>query len=175
MQEELFAGLNCQPGFVCSRSELSQDLRSLLQSGLFANVDARVQRKSKGKYTLEFTFSENLWQPMKSFKVPCPFNELLFLALLLLRSPQHALNLLSLLREHRPIVLFLSCHTHRRQALFCAFSHVILTLTSCAGWTDLTMQLLFSPKQQPSCWETILMCGAGGASSSKQERAAADP
>ena len=73
MQEELFAGLNCQPGFVCSRSELSQDLRSLLQSGLFANVDARVQRKSKGKYTLEFTFSENLWQPMKSFKVPCPF------------------------------------------------------------------------------------------------------
>ncbi len=68
-QEELFAGLNCQPGFVCSRSELSQDLRSLLQSGLFANVDARVQHKGKGKYTLEFTFSENLWQPIKSFKV----------------------------------------------------------------------------------------------------------
>ena len=70
MQEELFAGLNCQPGFVCSRSELSQDLRALLQSGLFANVDARVQHKGKGKYTLEFTFSENLWQPIKSFKVP---------------------------------------------------------------------------------------------------------
>jgi outer membrane protein assembly factor BamA len=69
MQEELFAGLNCQPGFVCSRSELSQDLRTLLQSGLFANVDARVQHKGKGKYTLEFTFSENLWQPIKSFKV----------------------------------------------------------------------------------------------------------
>ena len=69
VQEELFAGLNCQPGFVCSRSELSQDLRALLQSGLFANVDARVQHKGKGKYTLEFTFSENLWQPIKSFKV----------------------------------------------------------------------------------------------------------
>ncbi|BDA41547.1 Protein TOC75, chloroplastic [Coccomyxa sp. Obi] len=68
-EEELFAGLNCQPGFVCSRSELSQDLRTLLQSGLFANVDARVQHKGKGKYTLEFTFSENLWQPIKSFKV----------------------------------------------------------------------------------------------------------
>ena len=68
-QEELFAGLNCQPGFVCTRSELSQDLRALLQSGLFANVDARVQHKGKGKYTLEFTFSENLWQPIKSFRV----------------------------------------------------------------------------------------------------------
>ena len=70
-QEELFAGLNCQPGFVCSRSELSQDLRTLLQSGLFANVDARVAHRGKGKYTLNFTFSENLWQPIKSFKVPC--------------------------------------------------------------------------------------------------------
>ena len=71
-QEELFAGLNCQPGFVCTRSELSQDLRALLQSGLFANVDARVQHKGKGKYALEFTFSENLWQPIKSFRVgPC--------------------------------------------------------------------------------------------------------
>ena len=71
-QEELFAGLNCQPGFVCSRSELSQDLRSLLQSGLFANVDARVAHKGKGKYTLNFTFSENLWQPIKSFQVRAP-------------------------------------------------------------------------------------------------------
>ena len=53
-QEELFAGLNCQPGFVCTRSELSQDLRALLQSG---------------KYALEFTFSENLWQPIKSVRV----------------------------------------------------------------------------------------------------------
>ena len=70
-QEELFAGLNCQPGFVCSRSELSQDLRALLQSGLFANVDARVQNKGRGKCTLNFTFSENLWQPIKSFKA-CP-------------------------------------------------------------------------------------------------------
>lgn len=71
-QEELFAGLNCQPGFVCTRAELSQDLRSLLQSGLFANVDARVAHKGKGKYTLNFTFSENLWQPIKSFKVGSP-------------------------------------------------------------------------------------------------------
>ena len=69
VQEELFAGLNCQPGFVCTRSELSQDLRALLQSGLFANVDARVQHQGKGKYALEFTFSENLWQPIKSFRV----------------------------------------------------------------------------------------------------------
>ena len=73
-QEELFAGLNCQPGFVCTRSELSQDLRTLLQSGLFANVDARVAHRGKGKYTLNFTFSENLWQPIQSFKVckGCP-------------------------------------------------------------------------------------------------------
>lgn len=31
MQDELFAGLNCQPGFPCSRQELSQDLKTLLQ------------------------------------------------------------------------------------------------------------------------------------------------
>jgi len=29
-QDELFAGLKCQPGFVCSRPELSEDLRTLL-------------------------------------------------------------------------------------------------------------------------------------------------
>lgn len=69
LQEELFAGLHCQPGFVCSRTELSKDLRALLQTGLFANVDARVVRRGKGKHVLEFTFSENLWQPFKSFKV----------------------------------------------------------------------------------------------------------
>jgi hypothetical protein len=70
-QEELFAGLNCQPGFICTRTELSQDLRSLLQTGLFANVDARVVHRGKGKHALEFTFSENFWQPIKSFKVSC--------------------------------------------------------------------------------------------------------
>ena len=31
MQEDLFAGLKCQPGFVCTRQELSDDLRSLFQ------------------------------------------------------------------------------------------------------------------------------------------------
>ena len=29
-QDELFAGLKCQPGFICSRPELSEDLRTLL-------------------------------------------------------------------------------------------------------------------------------------------------
>jgi len=46
-QEELFAGLNCQPGFVCTRTELSQDLRTLLGSGLFQNVDGRVTPSKK--------------------------------------------------------------------------------------------------------------------------------
>lgn len=31
LQDELFAGLKCQPGFVCTRPELSEDLRTLLQ------------------------------------------------------------------------------------------------------------------------------------------------
>ena len=31
LQDELFAGLKCQPGFTCSRPELSEDLRTLLQ------------------------------------------------------------------------------------------------------------------------------------------------
>ena len=31
IQDELFAALNCQPGFPCSRQELGEDLKTLLQ------------------------------------------------------------------------------------------------------------------------------------------------
>ena len=41
-QEELFAGLHCQPGFPCTRADLAEDLRQLLGTGLFENVDAKV-------------------------------------------------------------------------------------------------------------------------------------
>lgn len=30
-QEDLFAGLKCQPGFDCTREEVSEDLRTLFQ------------------------------------------------------------------------------------------------------------------------------------------------
>ncbi|KAK9809832.1 hypothetical protein WJX72_000025 [[Myrmecia] bisecta] len=67
--DDLFAGLKCQPGFSCSRVELSDDLRSLFQSGLFDNVDARVRPLKKGKSELVFIFKEKIWPPMKSFQV----------------------------------------------------------------------------------------------------------
>lgn len=68
-EDELFAGLKCQPGFVCTRPELSEDLRTLLQSGLFDNVDARVVPGKKGKCKLMFVFKEKIWPQMSSFAV----------------------------------------------------------------------------------------------------------
>lgn len=68
--DELFAGLKCQAGFKCNRAELSEDLRTLLQSGLFDNVDARVTPiGNKGKSRLTFVFSEKIWPPMTEFAV----------------------------------------------------------------------------------------------------------
>ncbi|KAK3264374.1 Protein toc75-3, chloroplastic [Cymbomonas tetramitiformis] len=67
-QAELFDGLNCQPGAMVSRKELSEDLTSLLSTGLFQNVDANVQPTGKG-YVVEFTFREKVWPGMVEFKI----------------------------------------------------------------------------------------------------------
>ncbi len=90
LQEDLFAGLLCQPGFRCTRKDLQEDLRTLIATGLFSNVDVRVTPlpqaplalgpKGKGRarkrYQVTFILSENLWQPLKSFKVvPHPKNK----------------------------------------------------------------------------------------------------
>eukprot|EP00884_Botryococcus_braunii_P006605 jgi/Botrbrau1/15946/Bobra.0260s0007.1 len=41
-EEDLFAGLVCQPGFRCTKKDLQEDLRTLIMTGLFSNVDVRV-------------------------------------------------------------------------------------------------------------------------------------
>ncbi len=85
MQEDLFAGLVCQPGFPVTKQELQEDLRTLIMTGLFANVDVRVVplppspseiKSKKGKkskrskrFRVTFVLTENLWQPIKSFNV----------------------------------------------------------------------------------------------------------
>lgn len=70
-EDELFAGLKCQPGFDCSRADVSEDLRTLFQTGLFNDVDARVEplKGKKGKCKLTFVFKEKIWPEMTSFQV----------------------------------------------------------------------------------------------------------
>lgn len=67
-QAELFEGLHCQPGAMVSRKQLSEDLTTLLSTGLFQNVDANVQPTGKG-YIVEFSFREKVWPGMVEFKV----------------------------------------------------------------------------------------------------------
>lgn len=47
MQDELLITMQCQPGFVCNRSDLSADLRNFMNWGIFQDVQARVSDISK--------------------------------------------------------------------------------------------------------------------------------
>ncbi|KAL0049777.1 hypothetical protein WJX82_009734 [Trebouxia sp. C0006] len=68
-EDELFASLRCQPNFPCTRQELSEDLKSLLGTGLFEGVDAKVKPMKKGKSQVRFIFKEKVWPEMQSFRV----------------------------------------------------------------------------------------------------------
>lgn len=68
-EEDLFASLNCQPGFTCSRAELSQDIKQLYNTGLFERVNARVLPDKKGKFRVVFDFREKLYPEIKTFAV----------------------------------------------------------------------------------------------------------
>lgn len=68
-EDELFASLRCQPNFPCTRAELSEDLKTLLQTGLFDNVDVKVKPMKKGKSQVRFVFREKVWPEMQSFRV----------------------------------------------------------------------------------------------------------
>lgn len=68
-EDDLFAALNCQPGFQCSRAELSQDIKQLYSTGLFESVNARVLPTKKGKFRVVFDFVEKLYPEIQSFKV----------------------------------------------------------------------------------------------------------
>lgn len=69
-EEDLFASLNCQPGFSCSRSELSQDIKQLYNTGLFESVNARVLPSGKkGKFKVIFDFVEKRYPEIKTFGV----------------------------------------------------------------------------------------------------------
>ncbi|DBA96635.1 hypothetical protein WJX77_012422 [Trebouxia sp. C0004] len=71
-EDELFASLRCQPNFPCTRAELSEDLKSLLGTGLFEGVDAKVKPMKKGKSQVRFIFKEKVWPEMQSFRVSPP-------------------------------------------------------------------------------------------------------
>jgi hypothetical protein len=68
-EEDLFASLNCQAGFTCSRSELSQDIKQLYNTGLFESVNAKVLPEKKGKFSVVFDFVEKRYPEIKSFAV----------------------------------------------------------------------------------------------------------
>lgn len=67
-QSELFQGLNARKGAELSKKDLSDDLEQLLNTGLFANVDANVTPKNEG-YAVEFVFREKIWPQVQSFRV----------------------------------------------------------------------------------------------------------
>ena len=69
-EEELFANLKCQPGFKCTRQELSEDLRTLMGLGLFEDVTATVDPiPGTAKSKLTVRFDQKIWPRMQSFKV----------------------------------------------------------------------------------------------------------
>ena len=68
-EEDLFASLNCQPGFPCTRAELSQDIKQLYNTGLFESVNARVLPAKKGKFCVVFDFREKRYPEIKTFNV----------------------------------------------------------------------------------------------------------
>jgi IAP75 family protein translocase len=67
-KSELFQGLNARKGVELSKKDLSDDLEQLLNTGLFANVDANVTPQKEG-YAVEFVFREKIWPQLQSFRV----------------------------------------------------------------------------------------------------------
>ena len=45
MQEELFAGCRTQPGFVCTKADLSADAKNFRYSGVFQDIQVRTVEK----------------------------------------------------------------------------------------------------------------------------------
>lgn len=68
-EEDLFASLNCQRGFNCTRAELSEDIKQLYQTGLFESVNARVLPQKKGKFKVVFDFVEKRYPEIQTFNV----------------------------------------------------------------------------------------------------------
>jgi outer membrane protein assembly factor BamA len=68
-EEDLFASLNCQPGFSCSRAELSQDIKQLFNTGLFESVNAKVLPNKRGRFRVVFDFVEKRYPEIKTFAV----------------------------------------------------------------------------------------------------------
>ena len=66
---ELFGGLNARKGNEVSKDDLSADLEALLNTGLFANVDANVTPKGRDGYAVEFVFREKIWPQVQNFRV----------------------------------------------------------------------------------------------------------
>ncbi|PSC70609.1 chaperonin 60B2 [Micractinium conductrix] len=70
LEDDLFASLNCQKGFACSRAELSEDIKQLYQTGLFESVNARVLPLKKGnKFKVVFDFVEKRYPEIQTFNV----------------------------------------------------------------------------------------------------------
>ena len=67
-QAELFSELKCQPSTWVTKQDLSDDLATLLNTGLFQNVDANVEPFGEG-YKVCFKFREKIWPAMMSFQV----------------------------------------------------------------------------------------------------------
>ncbi|CAG9467845.1 unnamed protein product [Pedinophyceae sp. YPF-701] len=69
--DELFAALKCQAGFECTADDLKDDLRSLMQIGLFSDVQAswKAIPGTGGKCRLIFNFQEKIWPRMRSLKI----------------------------------------------------------------------------------------------------------
>lgn len=60
--------MNARRGAELSKKDLSDDLDQLLNTGLFANVDANVTPKKDG-YAVEFVFREKIWPRVQTFRV----------------------------------------------------------------------------------------------------------
>ena len=60
--------MNARRGAELSKKDLSDDLDQLLNTGLFANVDANVTPKKDG-YAVEFVFREKIWPKVQTFRV----------------------------------------------------------------------------------------------------------
>ncbi|GAB4821994.1 hypothetical protein N2152v2_009040 [Parachlorella kessleri] len=70
LQDDLFAGLHCQPGETFTRMDLSEDMKALSETGLFESVNARVEPPNKkGKSKVVFEFIEKKHPPLVTFNV----------------------------------------------------------------------------------------------------------
>lgn len=68
-KEDLLAGLKCQPGFTCTKEDLSEDLRQLFKLQLFDNVDGKVVAGRGRKRILVLNFVTSVHPEIHSLKV----------------------------------------------------------------------------------------------------------